>query len=80
MNDACNETICRGVFRIAGNGLLFVLLLEDAELLGPIADNVQVGVIHRKFAEPQNATAMIDVCLSGEGRSSARPDSSRWLE
>src|SRR5260370_8889045 len=57
----CDQALGGSRLGIAGDELFQILALEEVEDTGPIADDFQVGVIHRQLSEPKNAAAMIDV-------------------
>src|SRR5215472_12558210 len=58
------------VLRIARHELLLVFPLKEGEDSRPVADNLQVSIVHGQLTESQDSAMMIDV--SGRGQ--------RWMQ
>ena len=66
------ESISGCVLRITGDQLLPIFTLEEIEHAGAVADDLQIGVVHGQFAEPEDAAAMVDVSGRAERRLEGR--------
>src|SRR5205807_1296528 len=63
-----DKSVRRRVFRISGDELFQVFVLEEVEDGGTVADDFEIGVVHGQLAEAEDAATMVDIRSRAIGR------------